>query len=551
MSKLLLKNVSSLEKIFHFPNLKAKSYNTATCLLDEEFSYQIAFKLGEKSVEEKEVTIEVLSDIADCIKLFSVKNAPVYLPHFNDYFDDCYLSHKAGLYPDILEPYTSCILASHNFYKSLWVSVKPHKSVKIGTHKIKIVFKCDGEIWGESDFTLDVIGVDIPKTDIPVTNWFHLDCIADFYNVKPLSKQHWDLIESFMALYTEHGLNMILTPIFTPALDTKVGFERPTVQLIDITLERGIYTFDFKKLIKWITLCKKHGIKYLEISHLFSQWGAMHTPKIVVKQNGKSVKKFGWKTDALSDEYKDFLTQLLPQLKQILSQYWDKDKVYFHISDEPQQKHIERYGKIYKFLKPLLGEFKLMDAISDLELYNKGFIDTPVVATNEVKPFLEQKIQNVWSYYCCMQGVDNYSNRFIAMPSFRNRITGLQLYTLSIKGFLQWGYNFYYSRLSTHKINPYLSTDADGGFPAGDPFVVYPAKAGAIPSLRFKVFHQALQDMMAAKLLESKIGKEAVLEIIEKYGKIDFNHYPLSSDYILETREAINQRLKEVFYEEK
>ncbi len=547
MSNLYLKNVSSLEKVLPLQKLKAKIHNNASCLWDEEFSYQIAFKLKENSGEEKELKIEVISDINDCIKLFAVKNVPVYLPHFNQSYDDCYLSHKQGLYPDILEPLNNCVLASPNFYKSLWVSIKPHKNVSVGAHNIKIIFKCDGEIWGESNFSLDVIGAPIPKTDIPVTNWFHCDCIADYYNVKPLSKKHWDLIESFMALYTAHGLNMILTPIFTPALDTKIGLERPTVQLIDITLKNGLYSFRFDNLIKWMALCKKHGIEYLEISHLFSQWGAEHTPKIVVKQNGKSVKKFGWKTASLGEEYKDFLTQLLPPLSKVLSQYWDKEKVYFHISDEPQQKHIAHYSEIYKFLKPLLCDFKLMDAISDLELYNKGFIDTPVVATNETKPFLEQKVDKIWSYYCCMQGVDNYSNRFIAMPSFRNRIIGLQLYTLDIKGFLQWGYNFYYSRLSTHKINPYLSTDADGGFPAGDPFIVYPSENGAVPSLRFKVFHQGLQDMMAARLLESKIGKTAVLKIIEADGKIDFNHYPLSPEFIIKTREYINTKLKEIF----
>ncbi len=544
MLNLHLKNISSLEKVFALQKLEAKNHNNASCLWDEEFSYQIAFKLNEKLWQEEELQIEILSDIADCIKLFNVKNVPVYLPHFNQNFDECYLSHKAGLYPDILEPLFDCVLASPNFYKSLWVSVMPHKNVSVGVHNIKILFKCDGEILGESDFSLEVIGASLPRTDIPVTNWFHCDCIADYYNVKPLSKKHWDLIERFIATYTAHGLNMILTPIFTPALDTKVGLERPTVQLVDITLENGVYSFRFEKLIKWMSICKMHGIKYLEISHLFSQWGAEHTPKIVVKQHGKNVKKFGWKTDALGDEYKDFLTQLLPPLKKVLSQYWDKDKVYFHISDEPQAKHIEHYGKIYKFLKPLLGDFKLMDAISDLELYDKGFIDTPVVATNEAKPFLEQKIDKIWGYYCCMQGVDNYSNRFIAMPSFRNRITGLQLYALGIKGFLQWGYNFYYSRLSTHKINPYLSTDADGGFPAGDPFVVYPTKNGAIPSLRFKVFHGGLQDMMAARLLENKIGKDAVLKIIEADQKIDFNHYPMQSEYILQTREKINKEIK-------
>ena len=132
------------------------------------------------------------------------------------------------------------------------------------------------------------------------------------------------------------------------------------------------------------------------------------------------------------------------------------------------------------------------------------------------------------------------------MPSFRNRITGLQTYVLDIKGFLHWGFNFYYARLSTHKINPFLSTDADGRFPAGDSFVVYPADNGAIPSLRLKVFRDGLQDRMALKLLEDKIGKDEVLKLVMSECEIDFNHYPHSAEYILALREKVNKMLKEL-----
>ena len=37
---------------------------------------------------------------------------------------------------------------------------------------------------------------------------------------------------------------------------------------------KGEYRFDFSELKRWIDLCKKCGIEYYEMSHLFSQWGA-------------------------------------------------------------------------------------------------------------------------------------------------------------------------------------------------------------------------------------------------------------------------------------
>ncbi len=544
MYTLNVKNISSLEKILPFRKFSAPAFNKASCLINEEFSYQIAFKINEFCDDELPLRLEVESDLSDYIEIFNVKYVPVYLNHFNGATDDCYISHDGGLYPDILEPYTDHVLASKDYYKTLWVSVKPNCSAKVGKHKIKIKFLLENDILGESVFSLEVIDVKMPCFDLPVTNWFHCDCIADYYNVKALSKKHWEYIDSFMSEYVKHGFNMILTPVFTPALDTKVGCERTTVQLVEISYNNGKYSFDFAKLSKWIELCKKHGIKYLEMPHLYTQWGAEHAPKIVVKENGKNLKKFGWKTDAESYEYKEFLSQFLPELVSFLKQNWEKDNIYFHISDEPRLKHIEHYGNLYKFVKPMLKGVNLMDALSNIELYNRGFVDVPVVSTPHVNDFVESGNNNFWAYYCCSHGGDNYSNRFIAMPSFRNRITGIQVYALDMKGFLHWGFNFYYARLSTHKINPYLSTDADGRFPAGDSFVVYPADNGAIPSLRLKVFRDGLQDRMALKLLEERIGKDEVLKLVNSECDIDFNHYPHSPKYILSLREKVNQMLK-------
>ena len=113
----------------------------------------------------------------------------------------------------------------------------------------------------------------------------------------------------------------------------------------------------------------------------------------------------------------------------------------------------------------------------------------------------------------CSQGLD-VSNRFIAMPSFRTRVMGLQLYMHDMDGFLQWGFNFYFSRHSEFPIDPYQITDGNHAWPSGDPFTVYPYENGAIESLRAVAFYEGLQDRMLLKTLEGKIGKEAVRAMV-------------------------------------
>lgn len=540
--KLDIKNVSALEKIMPEMPCSCTRYDSGSALKCEVFSYQVAYKSREVLHCSQVLSVEVSSDIEAVISLSKVRCVPVVMNHYWDEPDDNYISHTPGLFPDVLEPYDGYITAYSHNYNTIWVDIKLDETVPAGVHNINIKFKAGDELWGESDFSLEVIDAALPKLDIPYTNWFYCDCIASYHNCEVFSEEHWRLIDSYMQTAAENGMNMILTPVFTPPLDTQVGAERPTVQLVDVSFKDGKYTFGFDKLLRWFELCRKNGIEYLEISHLYSQWGAEKTPKIEVLEDGKLIKKFGWHTDSMSDEYKDFIVQLIPALKEVLNANWDKNKVYFHISDEPSEKHIEFYGEIYRFFKPLIDDYAQMDAMSDYELYEKGFIETPVVATTSINDFLDKNIDNLWVYYCCGQGKFNLSNRFIAMPSYRNRIMGMQLYKFNIKGFLQWGYNFYYNQFSTHMINPYLVNDADGGFPAGDAFSVYPGRCGALASIRLKVFKHGLQDMMALKLLENRIGRDKVLKVIEDME--DFNVYPQSAEYILELRKMVNDLIK-------
>jgi hypothetical protein len=156
-----------------------------------------------------------------------------------------------------------------------------------------------------------------------------------------------------------------------------------------------------------------------------------------------------------------------------------------------------------------------IDALSNYEFYETGMVEKPIPPVNRITPFLEANVPDLWCYYCCSQGYQ-VSNRFFALPSTRTRMIGVQMYASNRKGFLHWGYNFYYSALSKRLIDPYKETDGDGAFPSGDAFSVYPTENGATPSLRQKVFANALEDMRLLMLLENKIGREQTVALLER-----------------------------------
>ena len=95
-------------------------------------------------------------------------------------------------------------------------------------------------------------------------------------------------------------------------------------------------------------------------------------------------------------------------------------------------------------MKPLIGNAKIIDALSDVECLEgvEGVI--PVPATNHLEAFADLALPERWTYYCVGQHRD-VSNTFIAMPAHRTRILGVQLYLSRMTGFLHWAYNFYFS----------------------------------------------------------------------------------------------------------
>ena len=163
-------------------------------------------------------------------------------------------------------------------------------------------------------FTLEVLNAQLPPQKLINTHWFHTDCLAVYYRIGVFSEEYWRIVGNFMKSAAEHGINMILTPLFTPPLDTMPGTERPTVQLVDVTRKKGRYSFGFRKLERWIELAEKCGIRYFEISHLFTQWGAKFTPKIMAKVDGAEKRIFGWDVKSDSREYTEFLDAFLPEL---------------------------------------------------------------------------------------------------------------------------------------------------------------------------------------------------------------------------------------------
>lgn len=545
---VLFKTVSAMEKCFMdeaFDSKKEKTHSSA--LLGEEACFEAVYTSDNPADMPKGwYNLEVESPLIDHVRVRQVEQVPVRVTTYLG-VDDYYLRKTPGLFPDLLGELSpnNTVFVTYGELKAFFITVRIPEDTAAGDYPVTLTIKQGEDVAAQAVYTIHVIGKKIPKQAMKVTEWFHTDCIANYYNLETFSEKHWEYIEKFMRVAVENGINTILTPVFTPPLDTAVGGERRTVQLVDVYRENGEYAFGFEKLDRWVEAALRVGVEYFEVSHLYSQWGATHAPKIMGYDNGEYRRIFGWETDAFSDEYKTFLRAFLTAFIEEMKRLGVDKKCLYHISDEPGLAQLENYKCAKSQIQDLLKDYIIMDALSDFEFYKTGVLDTPIPANNHIDPFIEAGVKDLWTYYCCGQA-DKVSNRFLAMPSQRTRVIGAQFWKYRIAGFLQWGYNFYNSQGSTRTINPFLVTDGDYFVPAGDCFAVYPGENGEpLETLHMKAFTMALYDRRAMDLAEELCGRDAVMALVDARGNVTFSEYPHDEDYVDSLREAVNELIEQ------
>ena len=547
---LKTKLVSSQEKIFiddrienfaplmPFSTLKGERFSVQLIYVDEGDDYT----LDRRPL----MDLTLGGSLAEYATVRDVRNVPVDRPINPEKHDDGYLRKTPGIYPDLLTPlrYGGKVVPGRDKLRSLWIEVEPDKTL-FGKHTLTVTLSYkDTAITHTAE--VDILDAELDEKGPMFTQWFYCDCLASYYNVPAWSEKHWEIVENFARLYTKRGRNMIYTPLLTPALNVLPPFERTPSQLVDVTLVNGEYSFGFDKLDRWIDMCDRLGIEYFEISHFFDQHKAAHSAKVYATVDGEKKQIFTW--DTLSDdaEYVRFLRAMLSEFIKHMKDRGDDKRCYFHVSDEPNLDIIDHYTKIKTSIDDLLKDYPIMDALSDFDFYSTGALEIPVPVTADIMPFIEADVPNLWTYYACNQVVD-YSNCYVAMPSWRTRSIGMQLFKYNVFGFLHWGYNYYNNRASGDAINPYLDLGGEDWVPAGDTFIVYPAEDGTpLESIRAITMDEAMQDVRAMRVAARLTSHEEVVRAMEEALKeeITFKRCAHTAEEMLRVREAVNEIIR-------
>ena len=539
MGYVEMRCLDSLEKIRLTDRELPEAIREMEGFEEEVLSFQVALRLSQM-IRPFPVHPQVVCDGDAEVTVRRVMHVPVTLCSYPGARH--MIGMEPGLYPDLLKNVDAPVLLTDS-WQTLWITVRGHRQGRffIG---IRILGE-NGERLAEESMPLTILPGILPDISFIQTRWMHYDSIAQACGLDMLSEPWWGMLERYVRSAVEMGVNMILTPIHTPPLDTRVGGERETVQLVKVIRKAdGSFEMDARDLRRFVRLCLRSGIRYFEMAHLFTQWGAASAPKIMGWEEGKEKRLFGWETSAGDPEYRRFLEVYIPFVRRVMQEEGVGDRVFWHVSDEPGEDHREAYRKARGVVEDLLEGDPVMDAISDPAYQKENLTGIPVVATTAMKDFRDLPVQNMFAYYCCGQW-EKVQNQFIAMESSASRTLALTLYRYDIHGFLQWGFNFYQTQYSDASVNPFLVTDGNGWVPAGDPFVVYPGRIGPEESIRYQIHREWMQDLKALKWLEKLAGRAFVLECVESCcsREITWESWPESPGEILSLRARVNQEI--------
>ena len=559
---LITRLLSSLHKVYP-EEIPPVTYTGGTVLRNEPFSFQIAYKTDEGNIP-LYVRIE-----ADGLPVchYRVDYVPVLDPRNGG--DGIGERTVPGLYPDILRrrlhnpPVADESVAVPRWYEkgekhlitavadswqSLWFTVNEDGvPLPTGQYAVTVRFynQRTQECVGEQTVTVCLLDALLPEQTLLYTNWIHADCLCDLHRTGMFDDDFFTVLSDYVRVATRHGMNMVFLPAFTPPLDTPVGTERATAQLVGVTVTAGgDYTFDFTLMKRYLDVCRQAGATHFEHSHFFTQWGAKAAPKVMATVQGEERRIFGWDTPA-TGEYARFLRAYIGDLRSFLRAEGLDDKVLFHISDEPNATMVSDYRAARDVVTDLLDGCMLGDALSHYDLYEQGLAEIPIVCTEGIGPFLGN-CDNLWCYYTGGQITGGLSNRLTTLCSPRNRIIGMQMYRYDIKGFLHWGYNYYYGCMS-HGVSDVCSTPGMYEMSNGSPYVVYPGFDGTcLPSIRLKVFGEGVCDMRVLQALESLTDRQTVCELLDSLfdGGLTFHTCVVEPEDFLRIRQTINEAIE-------
>jgi hypothetical protein len=416
-------------------------------------------------------------------------------------------------YPDpLLESPTLDVPAGRA--QAVWVTVPVPINTSPGTYQG--ILTITGTVGGKRvsvphELALTVHAAVVGASRLWVTQWFALHWRHMEIAPQPESEDYYALLRRYARNLAEHRHNV--------ALISPLALARYTVG------SNGLLAIDFSRFDRWVQIFKEEGvIGRIEGGHIGGRKGGWESEFVVTVHQVKEGKVASSRVGPASPEADAFYARFFPALMTHLREKGWQECYLQHLADEPIAANISSYRAMAALARQYAPGLRIVEACHTKDLV--GAIDVWVPQLNYLHQDFAHYQQRqragdeVWLYTCVFpQG--EYANRFIEQPLLKTRLLHWINFRYGVTGYLHWGYNHW------TQDSPFThTTRAHGGppyLPAGDPWIVYPGKAGPLDSIRFEAMRDGIADYELLCLLAEK-NPDAARRLVGQH-VLDFDRY--------------------------
>ena len=166
-----------------------------TALKGDTVSFQVTYYSTESIVAK----VSVSSAFGKHLILRSVEYVPATSPYWREeaiYQDGNYMKTTPFECPDVLRAMRGGRLKiTKNKYRTVRIDVEVPSRMKAGDYTVTVTLSDkDGNKLCENEQRIRVYNAVLPEATLKHTEWFHTDCIADYYGYEVFSEKHWSAI---------------------------------------------------------------------------------------------------------------------------------------------------------------------------------------------------------------------------------------------------------------------------------------------------------------------------------------------------------------------
>lgn len=416
------------------------------------------------------------------------------------------------------------------------VTVYIPKDQAAGIYQGKIKIKTDE---GNEDLILllRVFNFQLPDNlSMGVNFWAFPEDYARQYRCELWGDRYWELVKSYAGDLKAHGQSII------SLLDISSS---NSLKLVNWQIdEKGDLNFDFNLFDQWVQVHKEAGIdKGMELSgiartdfHLFDK---------------KRKKRLLHKFPIGSEKYNRYWGQMLTALSGHLRMKGWMKGVMLKPSDEISEEFVPQWQAIAKLTRKCDKNFLTTEALGYGRKGLIGYCDVFAMHAwlgmdSDYILQAKESGDEVWWYFSC--DCDN-PNFFIKNDWIEARAIPWLTWHYQLNGVLRWSYSYW------NKKNPFEDVYCGKQWPAGDCYMVYPGSDGPVPSVRWEVFREGVQDYEYLKIFHELIQeipvkeREEIKKLANQYirrvtGIVtysrDYANYYAAHNFLGEKIEALN-----------